>query len=159
MSRDIANKTEASLSAPNIKSAATFGRVDFIPTIESCLNRQLPGLSSPSATNDLIAIFKDHDISVPANPTLPRLLDKLSTKFVEPRCQAPTFITHHPECLVPLAKSFTHPKTGQQVAASAELFVNGQEIANMYEEENSPFEQRRKFEEALRYREDNVKPG
>ena len=30
--------------------------------------------------------------------------------------------------------------------------MKGQEIANMYEEENSPFEQRRKFEEQLQYR-------
>ena len=154
--RHLASKPGASLPAPNIESAVPYGRLDFIPTIESCLNKPLPDLSAPSATSDLLAIFKDHDISIPTNPTLPRLLDKLSSKYVEPHCQAPTFIVHHPECLAPLAKSFTHPKTGQQVAASAELFVKGQEIANMYEEENSPFEQRRKFEEALKYREDKA---
>lgn len=156
--RHIASKPEASLRAPNIESAYPYGRLDFISTIESCLNRPLPDLRSSSATDDLLAIFKNHDISTPANPTLPRLLDKLSTKFIEPHCQAPTFIVHHPECLAPLAKSFTHRKTGQQVAASAELFVKGLEIVNMYEEENSPFEQRRKFEDALKYREDRATP-
>ena len=156
LSRNFANKSEASLPIPDFESTIPYRRLDFTSTIESCLNRALPDLRSPKATNDLLAIFEDHDISTPASPTLPRLLDKLSSTLIEPRCQAPTFITHHPECLAPLAKSFIHPQTGQKVAASAELFVKGQEIANMYEEENSPFEQRRKFEEALRYRDDNA---
>lgn len=158
MSRNFASQPEASLPVPDFESTVPYGRLDFISTIESHLNRALPDLRSPKATDDLLAIFKDHDISTPANPSLPRLLDKLSSKFIEPRCQAPTFITHHPECLAPLAKSFTHAQTGQKVAASAELFVKGQEIANMYEEENSPFEQRRKFEEALNYRDDDAVP-
>jgi lysyl-tRNA synthetase class 2 len=47
----------------------------------------------------------------------------------------------------PLSKSFIHPRApnAQLVAARAELFVQGREIVNCYEEENSPFEQRRKF--------------
>jgi lysyl-tRNA synthetase class 2 len=47
----------------------------------------------------------------------------------------------------PLSKSFIHPTApnAQPVAARAELFVLGREIVNCYEEENSPFEQRRKF--------------
>lgn len=38
------------------------------------------------------------------------------------------------------------------VSARAELFVEGKEIMNMYEEENSPFEQRRKFQQQLSFR-------
>jgi lysyl-tRNA synthetase class 2 len=45
----------------------------------------------------------------------------------------------------PLAKSFTCPKTGQAVSARTELFMGARELANMYEEENDPFAQRRKF--------------
>ena len=144
---------EVALDDPDIEATPPFGQLEFIPTIEACLKESLPNLSSPNATKELLAIFDKHEIPLPAHPTLPRLLDKLASALIEPLCQAPTFITHHPECLSPLAKSFTQTGTGQQVAASAELFVKGQEIANMYEEENSPFEQRRKFEEALQYKE------
>jgi lysyl-tRNA synthetase class 2 len=35
--------------------------------------------------------------------------------------------------------------TGQRVASRVELFIHGREYVNAYEEENSPFEQRRKF--------------
>ena len=93
-------------------------------------------------------------MQLPANPTLPRLLDHLSSQLLEPQCMQPTWITNYPECLSPLAKSIDHPTRNQRVSARAELFVNGQEIVNTYEEENSPFEQRRKFVEQLEYRAD-----
>ena len=144
---------EIALEHPHFEARPPFGQLEFIPTLETCLKEPLPNLGSPTATKELLAIFDKHEIPPPAHPTLPRLLDKLSSKFIEPHCQAPTFITYHPECLAPLAKSFLQASTGQWVAASAELFVKGQEIANMYEEENSPFEQRRKFEEALQFKE------
>jgi len=129
-----------------------FQRLEFIPTIEKELGRPLPALSDTSATRDVQAIFEDQDIPQPANPTLPRLLDALASRYIEPRCQQPTFITNHPACLSPLSKHFTCPTTGQTVAARAELFIAGREYANMYEEENSPFAQRQKFEAQLQYR-------
>ena len=151
--RLIASKRDVTLKAPDIEAAPRFRQLEFVPTIEASIREPLPNLSSPNAKKELLAIFDKHEIPMPANPTLPRLLDKLSSEFIEPHCQAPTFITHHPECLAPLAKSFLEPSTRQHVAASAELFMKGLEIANMYEEENSPFEQRRKFKEALKYNE------
>lgn len=131
-----------------------FRRVDFMPAIETALGRQLPNLTSPEATSDLIRIFEDKSIPMPAVVSLPRLLDKLSSVYLEPQCSEPTFIMYHPECLSPLSKSFQHPTLNQPVAARAELFVDGKEIANTYEEENSPFEQRRKFMEQSAYREE-----
>jgi lysyl-tRNA synthetase, class II len=129
-----------------------FHTLEFIPTLESALNTTLPDLASPTATNLLLTLFKEHKLPLPFQPTLPRLLDKLSSLYLEPLCVTPTFITHHPVPLSPLSKSFNCPKTGQLVSARAELFINGQELANMYEEENSPFEQREKFIQQLAYR-------
>lgn len=129
-----------------------FKRLEFIPTIEQALGQPLPDLSSESAASDLLALFKAKGLPVPANPTLPRLLDALAAKYIEPLCQNPTFITNHPAALSPLSKHFTCPTTSQHVAARAELFIAGTEYANMYEEENSPFLQRQKFESQLQYR-------
>ncbi|KAJ9646472.1 mitochondrial lysine-tRNA synthetase [Coniosporium tulheliwenetii] len=89
----------------------------------------------------------------PRHPNTPRLLDALAARYIEPLCTQPTFITHHPEILSPLSKSFLDPSTNQHVAARVELFIHGREYVNAYEEENSPFEQRRKFEEQARWRE------
>lgn len=130
-----------------------FKRLDFIPAVEAAINHSLPDLESPDAVPELLQIFQDRDTLPPSPPTLPRLLDKLSALYLEPQCSAPTFIVHHPECISPLSKSFTHPQTGRRVAARAELYISGQELVNTYEEENSPIEQRRKLVEQLRHRE------
>lgn len=132
----------------------SFPRLDFIPELEAAINRPVPDLASQDAVPELLQIFKNFDIALPHSPTLPRLLDKLSAVYLEPKCSAPTFIINHPECLSPLSKSFIHPKTKQRVAARAELFIKGHEIVNTYEEENSPAQQRRKFVEQLLYRDE-----
>jgi len=129
-----------------------FARINFIPALEKAINQPLPDLTSRDATATLCSLFTTLSIQAPTSPTLPRLLDKLSAHYLEPQCQAPTFIMHAPECLSPLSKSFLDPHTKQRVSARAELFIHGREIVNTYEEENSPFEQRRKFVEQARWR-------
>ena len=125
--------------------AVPFKRIEFIPAIEAGLREILPDLAGEDATAKILALFKKHGLLVPPSPTLPQLLDKLSSVYIEPRCQQPTYIIHHPACMAPLSKSFRDPATNQMVSARAELFIQQREIANMYEEENSPFEQREKF--------------
>jgi lysyl-tRNA synthetase class 2 len=123
-----------------------FKRVEFLPTLEQHLGQKLPDLSKDSAVDEIKSLFTTNNLSIPSNPTLPRLLDALAAHYLEPLSkQEPIFITHHPASLSPLAKHFTCPRTSQLVSARAELFINGAELANMYEEENSPFEQRRKL--------------
>lgn len=134
-----------------------FRRIEFIPAIEEGLGEKLPDLSSISATEQLVALFERFSITVPPSPTLPRLLDRLCGTYIESQCEEPTFIIHHPACMAPLSKSFLDKKTEQVVSARAELFIGKNEIANMYEEENSPYEQRTKFEQQTRFRDDENK--
>lgn len=143
-----------SLQHCGINFATRFRHLEFIQEIESAMNLKLPDLTHQDAEAEVTKIFQQRDIRLPESPTLPRLLDRLSAKYLEPLCQDPTWIIHHPECLAPLSKSFVDPATQQRVSARAELFINGKELVNTYEEENSPFEQRRKFEEQVKYRGD-----
>jgi len=146
---------EAAISKP-------FPRLEFIPTIENAVRKErpdwsFPNLAQPNAEEQILQVFALFNISMPRPANLPRLLDGLAAHFIEPLCTTPTFITHHPECMSPLAKSFLkyptpHSATQHRVSARAELFIQGREYVNCYEEENSPIEQRRKFEEQLRYR-------
>jgi lysyl-tRNA synthetase, class II len=122
-----------------------FKRIEFIPFLEAQLNTKLPNLNNESAVEELKALFKTKSIPLPADITLLRLLDVLEDTFITPSCIEPTFVTHHPEIMSPLSKSFKDPRTEQMVAARAELFIAGREYVNCYEEENSPFEQRIKF--------------
>ncbi|KAI4925911.1 uncharacterized protein J4E92_006647 [Alternaria infectoria] len=134
------------LAAPeDIDFAQPFAQLPFIPTIEQACGRKLPDLLSPNASKELLQLFDDLELTAPPNPTLPRLLDTLAEIYIEPLCKNPTFITQHPEALSPLSKSYLDEATGQRVASRVEMFIHGREYVNAYEEENSPFEQRRKF--------------
>lgn len=160
-----------------------FRRLEFIPTIEDAVRKELPDwtfpdlrhteaelthseaesteseaeLTKPKAKEEILRVYTHFNITVPSAPTLPRLLDGLAAHFIEPLCTTPTFITHHPECMSPLAKSFFRNPTANspirhRVSARAELFIESREYVNCYEEENSPLEQRRKFEDQLKHR-------
>ncbi|KAF9635853.1 putative lysyl-trna synthetase protein [Lasiodiplodia theobromae] len=146
------NVVRENIAPLTVDLQAPFKRLEFIPTIEKAINRRLPDLSSQTAFDDLSALCKELDIPIAADATLPRLLDELAALYIEPLCTSPTFITHHPEVMSPLAKSFADPATDQRLSRRVELFIQGREYVNAYEEENSPFEQRRKFEAQLRRR-------
>ena len=98
-------------------------RLDFIPFLQDKLGFTLPKLDDASVdpVPILINIMKERQIAIPVHRTLPHLLDKLSAHYLEPECQSPTWIIHPPECLSPLAKSFTHAETGQTVAAKSRI--------------------------------------
>ncbi|KAJ8119927.1 hypothetical protein ONZ43_g3230 [Nemania bipapillata] len=123
-------------------------QVELIPALEDILNFQFPDLSQPDAFEKLVGLLAEHHPSLEiSGMPLNKLLDHLAATYLEnASLDQPLFIIHHPACMAPLAKSFICPKTSQLVSARAELFIEGREIANMYEEENNPFEQRRKFE-------------
>lgn len=127
-----------------------FKQVEFVPGLEAALGIRLPRLTTIGALPELLAVLKLAGISLPgeAPNTLPRLLDRLAAMYLEPLSfNEPLFITNHPACMSPLSKSYLCPKTYQLVSARAELFMGGRELANMYEEENNPREQRKKLAE------------
>jgi lysyl-tRNA synthetase class 2 len=64
-------------------------------------------------------------------------------KLIEPTLINPTFVTHLPKELVPLAKLSPDDPTTVEVF---ECCINGQEIAPAYSEQNDPIEQRERLE-------------
>ena len=64
-------------------------------------------------------------------------------KLIEPTLIQPTFVTHLPKELVPLAKLSPDDPTTVEVF---ECCINGQEIAPAYSEQNDPIEQRERLE-------------
>ncbi|WP_269524673.1 lysine--tRNA ligase [Coraliomargarita parva] len=67
-------------------------------------------------------------------------------KIIEPTLIQPTFVTHIPKELCPLAKITKDDETTIDVF---ELCINGQEIAPAYSEQNDPIIQRKMFEEQV----------
>ena len=79
-----------------------------------------------------------------------RIVDKLISKFVEPKLIQPTFLIDYPTEMSPLAKAKTD---NPNYVERFEAFIGGMEIANSYSELNDPIIQRERFEEQEAFRE------
>ncbi|MFN4245037.1 MAG: lysine--tRNA ligase [Brevinematia bacterium] len=84
------------------------------------------------------------------NLTHPKVIDKIFSYFAEGKFINPTFVIDFPKLLSPLAK--TH-RNDPDLVERFELFIAGLEISNAYTELNDPVEQRKRFEEQLKQRE------
>lgn len=164
--KDLAETDGGRLDALADAFAPEFRCLDFIPEIEKCTGVSLPAeLSSVTVVADYFEQIGLKRPSLEHGVTASKLLDKLAGIYLEPQCEAqPTFILNHPQEMAPLAKSTTvnvqsptaaAAKTGSPKHALSrrfELFIDGKEYVNAYEEENSPFEQRIKFQAQLQDR-------
>jgi len=93
--------------------------------------------------------------------TVDELLLKIFEKDVEKKLIQPTFITHYPTSVSPLARSLDD---NPDLCERFELFISGREIANGFSELNDPDEQAKRFknqvgeeDELMRYDEDFIK--
>jgi len=84
-------------------------------------------------------------LDIQVNPELEdyEITNNVFEKLIEPTLIQPTFVTHIPKELCPLAK-LNEDDPG--VLDVFELCINGQEIAPAYSEQNDPFVQKEMFE-------------
>jgi lysyl-tRNA synthetase class 2 len=87
-------------------------------------------------------------LGLEVNPTLPdfAITQDVFEKLIEPKLIQPTFVTHIPPELCPLAKITQGDPSTLDVF---ELCINGQEIAPAYSEQNDPLIQREQFEKQV----------
>lgn len=100
----------------------------------------------------LIARLKAMGEPIKGDELLGKLLTKLFDELVEPKLIQPTFITHYPTDVSPLARRNAQ---NPEVTDRFELFITGREIANAFSELNDPRDQYRRFAEQIANRGDD----
>lgn len=134
---------------PSLSALAcgSFPKYEFIPTLE--LKTGIP-LPSELTAESLMEYYKKIGLEIPALTSPSNLLDNLSSIYLESishDTKTPIFIYNQPSLLSPLAKStiINYGSRSYDISLRFELFIQGKEYVNSYEEENSPFEQSNKF--------------
>ncbi|KPQ00441.1 MAG: class II lysyl-tRNA synthetase LysS [Bacteroidetes bacterium HLUCCA01] len=79
-----------------------------------------------------------------------KIIDEIFGEHVEHKLIQPTFITDYPIEMSPLAKKH---RSKEDLVERFEAICNGKEIANAFSELNDPVDQRQRFEEQVRLRE------
>ena len=122
-------------------------RVSMIEAIESKTGRNVLNCSM----DDLKSASKKAGIDIGATQSRAKFIDELFSATVEPELIQPTFIIDYPLELSPLAKKH---RTKEGVVERFEGYVFGREICNAFSELNDPIDQRNRFEEQVKMREE-----
>jgi lysyl-tRNA synthetase, class II len=90
-----------------------------------------------------VAAAKRLGVQVDPTDSLVAILNEIFEETVEPNLQQPTFITHYPIEISPLAR---RSDDDPSLTDRFELYIAGREIANAFSELNDPLDQRERFE-------------
>ena len=96
--------------------------------------------------------LKELGVDMGKDQVLGKYQAKLFDLLVEPKLIQPTFITHYPTDISPLAR---RNEKDPSVTDRFELFITGREMANAFSELNDPRDQRERFEEQVAKRGDD----
>lgn len=90
----------------------------------------------------LIAFLKSHNIEVESTLGIGKLQEEVFDNFIEKELINPTFLTHYPVDISPLAR---RNDEDSQITDRFEFFIAGKEIANGFNELNDPLDQLERF--------------
>jgi len=100
-------------------------------------------------TDALIAFLESKKIKFDKTLPLAKLQEEIFDEFVEKKLINPTFLTHYPIDISPLAR---RNDEDPQIADRFEFFAAGQEIANGFNELNDPIDQYERFSKQMEHK-------
>ena len=102
---------------------------------------------SKMSEEELVKYCKLKNIETNKSMGKGKLFDAIFGEFCEEKLIQPTYITNYPVEMSPLTKKH---RSEEGLTERFELFINGNEIANAYSEQNNPIEQRKSFENQMK---------
>lgn len=119
---------------------------DHFTEIELVKSLSVIGGVPEAIVNDkeaILAFLRSKNLEAKATMNLGQLQGELFDEFVESKLINPTFITHYPVEISPLAR---RNDARPELTDRFELFIAGREIANAFSELNDPLDQLARFE-------------
>ena len=150
----IAHMAEAATGSMKINYQGT--EIDFTPpwrrmTMEECV-KEYTGVdfSTINTDEEALAVAKEKGIEITPGMRRGEVINAFFEEFGEDKLIQPTFITHHPVEVSPLAKrNAEDPRKTDRF----EAFANRWELANAFSELNDPIDQKGRFMDQLRKKE------
>ena len=99
---------------------------------------------------EAIELAKKHNVEVESHFTVGHIINAFFEEYCEADLIQPTFLCGHPIEISPLTKK---DPLEQRFVQRFELFIAGKEFSNAYTELNDPLDQRERFEEQLKEKE------
>lgn len=106
-----------------------------------------------SSGDRLINLAKEIGIDAPEKEKKGKLITKIFEELCEKHLIQPTFITDYPVEVSPLAK---RNKENPELTERFELYISGMEVANGFNELNDPEDQRTRFLEQIKEKEEGA---
>lgn len=130
--------------------------IDFSPpwrrlSLVDSLNEKLSTDILTASFDDLKNVAKKFNIDPGKIETKAKLIDELFSETVQKGIIQPTFVSDYPLELSPLAKKH---RTKEGLVERFEGFVCGREICNAFSELNDPIDQKKRFDDQMKMREE-----
>ena len=141
LARVVTGGTSLSYQGRDLDLSRPFHRASMIHLVSEKLGRDVD-LDTP--LEDLASLARDRGIEIEDGWSEARIISEIYEEIVESEIWEPTFVTHQPVEISPLARrSATDPR----LADRFELVIAGSEYANAFSELNDADDQRSRFEE------------
>lgn len=147
LSQNVFGKTEFEIEGNKISFNPPWQRISMVDELKNRV-----GVDVLAATNDeLIKIIKAKNGDIKGGESKGKLIDILFEITIQPSLIQPTFVIDYPVELSPLAKKH---RTLSGLVERFEGFVLGREICNAFSELNDPIDQRSRFEDQAKMKEE-----
>jgi len=141
LTREVTGGTSLTYQGQDLDFSRPFRRASMIDLVSAKLGRDV---DLDTSVDDLATLARARGIEIEDGWSEARIISEIYEEVVEPEIWEPTFVTHQPIELSPLARrSVADPR----LADRFELVVAGSEYANAFSELNDADDQRLRFEE------------
>jgi len=141
MAREVTGGTRTTYQGRDLDLSQPFRQVSMIDLVSESVGQEV-GLDTPAG--DLASLARQRGVEIEDGWSEARIISEMYEEIVEPAIWDPTFVTHQPVEISPLAR---RSAADARLADRFELVIAGSEYVNAFSELNDADDQRRRFEE------------